>query len=504
MALLTNENILAHVDPRPVNSAISQAEASSNLPEAVAAPPDITHLDFLFPELQSDPANRLPVSPQTVAALKHLGRTMTDPANNPGPDSNIPAAYTYLGQFVDHDITLIANMPPQISLADPALAPLTSAEMGQLRNARTPALDLDSVYADAPHVGDDLLLVGSASPSRPSRPDGVGAGDAHDVPRTARSRLDPDFDRVARIGDWRNDGNAIISQLHVAFLRAHNAVVARGHRHCEARDILRRHYQWIVATDFLKRVADGDIVDRMLANPRAIYDPQGARGFFMPLEFAGAAFRFGHTMVRHSYDFNSNFPPSAAHLLQLFRVIGRYLTLPRKWIIQWRNFVAGGTNRARLIDTRLAEPLFSLANVPGPVLRDEVRLAVRNLLRGYQLNLPTGQAVARLLNSRFGLPVMSEQDILGASASQEQADLLRDSGLAARTPLWFYVLAEASHFRGGQQLGPVGSTLVAGVLAGLISGSRDSFLNVPGWTPTIPEMSDLAGLLCFAGVLTSD
>lgn len=506
MVLLTNENVLLRDDdPRPVQSALEQFTASSNLPSAVAAPPDITRLRYLFPELQDDPANRLPVSPETVMALIQLGRTMAEPAPGPdsGPDidSGIPSAYTYLGQFIDHDITLIM-MPNQGDLTNPAVAPLTPAEIDRLNNARTPMLDLDSVYAEAPHVGDDLLLVGFVSPSMPSRPEGVAAGDKHDVPRTPRSRQDPKFDRVARIGDRRNDENAIISQLHVAFLRAHNAVVALGHPHCEARAILRQHYQWIVATDFLMRVADGDIVRRALAHPQEVYDPQGPRGFYMPIEFAGAAFRFGHTMVRHAYDFNSIFPPSGASLLQLFKVTGRYLTVPEKWIIQWRNFVEGGVNRARLIDTRLAEPLFSLPGQAGAASRDERRLAVRNLLRGYQLNLPTGQAVARLLERCFGLPVMTEQDILRAAATPEQAELLRTSGLAARTPLWFYILAEASHFRAGRQLGPVGSMLVAGVLIGLISGSRDSFLNVPGWEPTLPGVSDLPGLLRFAGVLT--
>jgi hypothetical protein len=204
----------------------------------------------------------------------------------------------------------------------------------------------------------------------------------------------------------------------------------------------------------------------------------------MPLEFTVAAFRFGHSMIRSSYDFNVNFPPSRAFLLRLFNVLSRYPTLPEKWIIQWENFVEGGANLARPIDTRLAAPL-------------SVRLTLLDLLRGYVFRLPTGQAVARAL----GLGAMTDAHISGVAASQEQADVLRNSGFAGRTPLWFYILAEAAHFQKGQRLGPVGSTLVASVLIGLIRRSKDSFLNIPGWTPTLRGVFDLPGLLRLAGVL---
>ena len=87
----------------------------------------------------------------------------------------------------------------------------------------------------------------------------------------------------ARIGDGRNNENAIIAQLHVAFLRAHNAIVSGGYTFCSARMLLRQYYQSIIAHDFLKRVADPTIVDSMLSNPWKVYDPS-ARDFFMPLE----------------------------------------------------------------------------------------------------------------------------------------------------------------------------------------------------------------------------
>jgi hypothetical protein len=83
----------------------SQA-ASIELGFAVAAPAGLQDFDFLFLELQDDDANLLPKSATTVKRLKELGATMQDPGacGDPG-DANIPAIYTYFGQFIDHDIT---------------------------------------------------------------------------------------------------------------------------------------------------------------------------------------------------------------------------------------------------------------------------------------------------------------------------------------------------------------------------------------------------------------
>jgi hypothetical protein len=87
----------------------------------------VTHdFGFLFPELQEDPDNLLPVSPATRDALVDLGEAMAesfvdprlvgtpdDPIDrDPNRDSDIPAAYTYFNQFVDHDTTLEASSTP--------------------------------------------------------------------------------------------------------------------------------------------------------------------------------------------------------------------------------------------------------------------------------------------------------------------------------------------------------------------------------------------------------
>jgi hypothetical protein len=487
---------------------------------------DLRAFGFLFPGLQNDPNNLLPETPDTRDHLVFLGQTMRDPGpgdeTDPG-NSTIPAIYTYFGQFVDHDVTLEAASAPLPNLLAQNVTPLAmSVITGTLKNLRTASLDLDSVYGKpAPRdpANQDKMQLGTVTPLNGGvvpvlRP--PGKDDFNDLPREAPSP-DPTHDRAALIGDPRNDENLIVAQLHLAFLRAHNAIVDEGNGFVKARRMLRQHYQHIVIHDFLKRVCDPAIVDGILQNGNQVYDPpQGA--FFLPLEYAVAAYRFGHTMVRDEYDFNLNFntsgPPAApASLALLFTFTALsgevgfgFPTLPDNWIVQWENLVDGGApaGMARRIDTMLAEPgLFQLRNLIGQIEPGLAsRLATRNLLRGYLLRMPTGQAVAGAL----GITPLTPAELSAAAGSVDQVEVLDHAGYLDRTPLWYYLLAEAAH-GGGNHLGPVGSTIVAEVLIGLVRRSKDSILTAANWTPTLPAAQagtfTLADLLRLAGVLES-
>ena len=514
---------------------VANAFLAADNPEAAAAleaalRDDLRNFDFLFPDLQNDPANLLPeVSPKTRNDLVALGRTMRDRFDPAQPgDSEVPAAYTYLGQFIDHDVTLEATSsgPGQTAgdlgpLFAPGVAPLPVQTIRKvLRNVRKATLDLDSVYGKpAPPDPNDArkMKLGTVVPLG-GRPPHV-VDDFHDVPRQGRSTNHED-DRAAEIGDPRNDENLIVAQLHVAFLRAHNALIDQGKNFNQASRILRQHYQHLVLHDFLPRVADPAIVNAVIQNGPQHYDPPAGQ-FFLPLEYAVAAYRFGHTMVRNGYTFNLNFPAATLHELFTFTAlsgqIGDFDTLPDIWIIEWQNFVDLGTGnghgKARRFDTKLVEPgLFQLQDTFGVTLdpedpaipdveKDKRRLAVRNLLRGYLLRMPTGQALAGAL----GLTPLTASQIEAAASSPEQVAALQAGGFSSRTPLWYYILAEAQH-GGGQHLGPVGSTIVAEVLVGLAQRSRNSILTDPNWTgPTLPSAQpgtfELADLLRFAGVL---
>ncbi|MEU4428655.1 LysM peptidoglycan-binding domain-containing protein [Actinoplanes sp. NPDC024001] len=498
---------------------VAEVATRSRLSFALTPPVSTHSFDLLFPTLQEDEVNLLPVSPGTLAGLKALGASMED-QDTPGEDSPIPAAYTYLGQFIDHDITLEAQQPgfgsgTVAELLDPDMQPLPLADIrNALRNLRTATLDLDSLYGlPAPRVGDKLGIgpVFNLDGEEPPTVRPPGKSDDNDLPREGPSD-DITHDRAALIGDPRNDENLIVSQLHVAFLKAHNALIDQGLPFTEARRVLRQHYQHIVVHDFLKKVADPAIVDDIVTNGNRWFDPH-ADAFFMPLEFAVAGYRFGHSLVRGTYDFNLNFPEAELEQLFTFTALSGQLgglpRLPDNWIIQWERIVGDDGQKTRRMDTNLARvggrALFALQTVDGQneTPQQAAQLAVRNLLRGYRLRMPTGQAVATLLD----VPVLSKDDLIAVAqaSSPAQGEALTAHDFQSRTPLWYYVLAEAQHFHGGAHLGPVGSTLVAEVLVGLVRRSEDSILKQPAWQPTLPSARpgtfELADLLRLAGVL---
>lgn len=452
----------------------------------------------MFPQLIGDPSNLLEETDETVAALEALGEAMRDtnegdPKDGPGEgDSAIPAAFTYFGQFLDHDITFDAKGLPVADMADTALRPRPNLE--GLNNGRSIRLDLDCLYGgDAPRDG-ERMLIGPVSPfgQRPA-----GKGDLNDLPREARSTTDKDRDRAARIGDARNDENLIISQLHVAFLKAHNALVADGGDFASAQRGMRQRFQLIVLDDFLPRICDPAIVADVRANGSR-WNLGFTGALFMPVEFSAAAYRFGHSMIRTRYNYNEFFEDAGLDLLFTFTALSGPIgplplpagegaeTVPENWIIEWDRLIApdgSSQQRARQIDTLLSDFTFDLRNTFGEtddggstdpeVLALAPILAKRNLLRGYVLRLPTGQAVAREL----GLSPLEGQALLDAlptEALKTAAEPFKD-----RTPLWFYILAEAGDPAGpnGAHLGSVGSRIVCDAFAHFIRVSEDSVLD---------------------------
>jgi hypothetical protein len=509
---------------------------------------------YLFQQLADEfPAHHIPGDPAAVtAALKNLGAAMleTRPAADtaaPPSDSTIPSVYTYWGQFIDHDIT--ANTDRKNAVTDVTREPLVPLEpaavVADLRNLRQPALNLDSLYGDGPFAPADPAVPGVAYDGVAMRVgevaqvndngsplDGVPVPSAddrlHDLPRTGSTPL---------IGDGRNDENLIVAQLHVAMLRFHNAVLewVRAHEgpytdeetFDRVRDLVRWHYQWLVVNDYLKTIALPGIVDKvLLITPRHFRPADGET--YMPLEFSVAAYRFGHSMVRGGYDFNRNFgkpgnvlPFAPFGLIFAFTgaarpepFAGRTTVLPANWVIEWDRMVHKGDSDsghfARKIDTRLAPPLNDMINqispqevLPPPIQTILKSLATRNLLRGYQLAIPTGQAVAGAL----GVAPLTEDELRQGNSDEVNA-ALTEGGFLTATPLWFYVLKEAEVRANGNSLGEVGSRIVAETIIGQLLADPDSYLQRgSGWTPmfgaVLPDgepIVTIADLFRFAGL----
>jgi hypothetical protein len=403
------------------------------------------------------------------------------PATRDNPD--LPAGYTYLGQFVDHDITF-----------DPGSHLDRQNDPDSLHSFRTPRFDLDSLYgsgtADSPFLYDQedpvKLLVGrNQAPIH--LPD--------DLPRNQQGR--------ALIGDPRNDVHVIIAQLHLAFIRFHNAAVDHLRTRftppddllAEASRLTRWHYQWVVVHDYVRRVVGSELLDQVLvADPSTGRSSPALRFFqwkrqpFIPVEFSAAAYRFGHSQVRPGYQLNETLEtlpmlpePRVPHPLQH---LGGFRPLPKNWTVQWDRFLHIGGSSPQLsamIGTTISDPL---AHLPENVDGQRRSLALLNLLRGKALGLPSGQAVAAAMGTTV------PDDTLG---------------LDGPTPLWFYLLREAEVIAGGRRLGPTAGRIVAEVLVGLLEADPSSFVRVaPAWGPELPAEQPgqftLVDFLRFAGV----
>jgi len=372
--------------------------------------------------------------------LRRLGRAegpMQEDDDEVVGDGIAPAGITFLGQFVDHDITLDVST----SLDEPAIPE-------QIPNHRTVSLDLDCVYGVGPEGSPYLydfpkLAVG----------DEIGGSGRFDLPR---------FNGTALIGDPRNDENAIVSQIQAAFIAFHNAMVDALHEQShpdealedlsrsekaelfeEARDHVIHYYHRLLVEDFLPQVIGADRTIELAHEGRRWYFPEGFYDNdnasiqlpWMPVEFSVAAYRFGHSQVRSKYHLNS-----ATLDIPLFSAgegesnLMGFTPIAESHVINWRYFfpVDGAEilmQKARKIDTKLPAHLFGLDKVnvvpPGGL----GSLAARNLNRGRVYRLPSGQSIAKAMGEAH---VFADEDTIQTLAVEQ-------------TPLWYYILQEADH-----------------------------------------------------------
>ena len=451
-------------------------------------------------------SNKDAVAPQSspIYDLRQLGNKMKEPKSwekDPNRSSIMPSGYVFFGQFIDHDITL-----DTISQLDKPL------REGMLQNQRTVALDLDNVYGGGPdrsaplynlpwlRVGKRIDNVRSALPRHDLLRSGTGSGaGAYGGGGTAL------------IGDFRNDENFILSQLQMAFISFHNRIVNQliekdyGSRRAEfcgsvsacktveslvasdkfpgsakmkifekARDHVIHYYHRIISEDFLPRLIGAKRASDILRNGRNFYFPKGfvhkngkLEVPFIPIEFAGAAYRYGHAQVKQTYRNRAGKDGE----LPLFRAGGHghgsrvagFNAIKSDRIIDWKYYfpltkdTPDGFNFANKLTPFLPAHLHNLGRV-GVTGNDVVSLAARNLNRGRIYRLPSGQDLAKKI-----LPKLQQRGILKswvvANPDSKQSvklswqDFIQNPDSMTtnilghvNTPLWYYVLQEAAAF----------------------------------------------------------
>jgi Animal haem peroxidase len=479
------------------------------------------------PTLAAAEEDQVPPFRFTRMGPKGTGHQLSDPilkkiaiamTAGGGGSSQVPAGFTYLGQFVDHDLTFDKTKVTLGQNISPA----------QLLQARSPSLDLDCLYGAGPtdpasakfYAPDGLHL----KMGKTVAADGIPAKDGFDLPRGAGKTAQAK--RRAVIPDPRNDENLAVGQTHLAFIRFHNRVVdtlpssiPQAHRFAEARAIVTKHYQWMLLTDYLPRICAPGVINNVFTKGRKIFEVGVGPADVptMPIEFSVATFRLGHSMIRRTYNWNKNFDGGSGSLDLLFIFsggsgdLGGNQRLASNWIADFRrlcDFEEAGRpgltvqeakfNRAMRIDTTLVTPLRNLPGLPAV----EANLAFRNLSRAKMVRLATGQQMAAFLKNK-GVVVtrLSKAQIrdgnkgadLDGLTQSQRAAFLKD------TPLWFYILREAE-FNAGRLKG-VGARIVSETFHRAMEGSEASIVRDQTWRPTLgPDNTTfrMVDLLLFA------
>ena len=429
-----------------------------------------------------------------MTAKKEKDGPTPEKANPPDDEENmgISAGYTYLGQFIDHDLTF-----------DPASSLERTNDPDGLVDYRTPRFDLDCVYGrgpdDQPYLyrkdGRRMLLGEKLDENEWDK-------NPRGLPRHPSFKGEP---QRALVGDPRNDENVIVSQLQCAMLRFHNQVieVLKPRTFADAQRIVRWHYQWIVLEDFLPTIIGEEMRDKILPHIKkksnVVKDPPQLKFYkvkgnnpYMPVEFSVAAYRFGHSMIRPVYRLNLKHDrlPIFAHDDSQPSLRG-FRKFPSNYAIDWRLFFDLGNGAPRFgrervqpsykIDTSLVEPLGDLKFA----VKDHPNLAQRNLLRSWRMQLPSGQDVSRAM----GIPPLDEEHLRVGKANEDGNRKGRKGNkrlvdvnpkFRDNAPLWYYILAEAQQqfVRNDTpiHLGEVGGRIVGEVFVGLMMEDSNSFL----------------------------
>jgi hypothetical protein len=439
-------------------------------------------------------------------------------ASGGGGAGDIPAGFTYLGQFVDHDLTFDKTSVMLGQNVTPA----------ELLQARSPSLDLDSLYGAGPDdPGSEKFYEADGIHLKMGKTldDGFGVKEGFDLPRGAGSTAKAK--RRAIIPDPRNDENLAVAQTHLAMIRFHNRVVDTlptsvpdANRFQKARGVVTRHYQWMLRTDYLPRICAEGVVNSVFNSGRKAFEvavtPTDVPT--MPIEFSVAAFRFGHSMIRRAYNWNKVFDNGTGTLDYLFIFsagsgdLGGGQRLATSWIADFRrlyDFSEAGRadllvpapkfNLAMRIDTKLSDPL---RNLPAAGVQDEPNLAFRNLTRARMVRLATGQQMASFLKSKgVNLTRLTAAQIRNGNGGATLEDLtqLQRAALVKNTPLWFYILREAELNQG--RLKGVGARIVAETFHRAMEGSKASIVRDPLWRPSLGPNSTtfrMVDLLLFA------
>jgi hypothetical protein len=517
-----------------------QNEAASGPTASDAQPATPMCFGKMFPNLKP-----FTYSDQASADLANAMENPTPDApgtdqGTPDDSPTLPAEFTYLGQFIDHNLDF-----------DETPSPTAALDPSTLTNFETFRFDLNNVFGDGPTVDPQLyaadhkhLLVSGTlgTPQANGFPTVTGNNGVFDLSRNANG--------TANIVEPRDDENQILSQISAAFVAFYNDFVDQGMSYAQARQLTEDYYQEIVLTDVLPHFVGQSTINKYLTfgadGAAHVNTPNLPNADFTPIEFSVGAYRFGHSLVRNEYHINDILPPPGPDFddnvpifndatFQFGDLTGgaplqgpaadaagnctaagaaqstMLCELPTNHQIEWKYFVPGinadtalstqncvagggtiingactdpGINFARATQPTISPNLFTLPafTIPGcadaadPICNGSADLISRDFSRGNFDGLASGQEIARALDCH-AIPA-------------PQINPTQDAVFNTGTPLLYYVLAEAKQAHA--TLGCVGGSIVAQTFIQVLWDTPNSILHTnfhpdPSLTPLAPE-----------------
>ena len=485
-----------------------------------------------------DPVTAPAHLPRLRGLMNRLSRRMNAEVPWPGHDDTtlerwenprIPSGYTYLLQFVAHD------------LVHSAIPLSVAGELGDdTANARHAALKLETLFGSGPVGSPFVYALDAPNDERRTKlrlgrmrwnEKGVEADcPFRDIARTPAENV-TGIDRSiaghrvalteAMVADPRNDDHAIMSQLTALFALLHNGLVdlvrrgepasgpnanlgAAYHRFLCARDALTAIYHNIIRKDLMRRVlhpaiyaiyaaAALDFIDRpdSSGSGSALGCMPERKPWQIPLEFSHGAFRFGHAMVRPEYVINDFATHDLNKTLEKTSANDPVnMPLDATWIVRWSRFfeIRGSLpNFSRRIGPFLSEglgndqifPAFDQTNRVGLLYRDLLGSALAGLwsvdalIAEIAVRRPHLIGLSRLLADR-SYRVGELRAWLASSSSYGGLTAEDIETLANNPPLPFFILFEAMAQPGseGMHLGPLGSIIVSEVIFGALANGE--------------------------------
>ena len=438
-------------------------------------------------------------------------------SGTPAVSASVPAVFTFVGQFIDHDLTMNA-------------VDLFTDQTGPVRNGASPRIDLDSVYGprttgtgvvtiptgDGATTGD--LIFHHDGTFRMHHVDGTTGFDLNrtemSLPAGPVPHRPPAF--TAHIFDGRNDENQLILQIHILLERVHNKLVesnalnTAGESKAEVIAAVRTevvaNWQTVVLQDYLPRVIEAGTLTDVLSQIRQVnfgnlkHKPlldlaSGALVVQLPHEWT-IGFRFGHSQLRPRYHLNGGDGASVALFDNLTANPGSddlrgSVQLPAAHVIDWAEFypdvpddVLDDDRKSLRIDGKVTPPVF---NLPESAIPDTMKtvgnLPQRNLIRGRSIGVVSGEELYDFYDSTDGGPAvpLTGPKLTPSDVAPDPLvhhlfthDLDADGQPVFKTPLWYYIVKEAELQGGFRTLGALGSRLVAEVVAGGIFYDTES------------------------------